>query len=210
MKTRPRDKKAGIIILATLIIISLVEILSRVLILKESMLNTATTGEPLLVIVFAAIILILNAKGKDRACYICYGAWLAYFVLNQVFELPGLIAKLISIIDSNSWVFTIGNLAFLCRILSMLNIIAIGVLVVEYMTDGTICNRAFNGLCIATVGLILANIVISICVAIAGLYPMDIVVQAINNMSRLAMVFLFAFFAYDSAKHQLKKAKLSK
>ena len=152
----------------------------------------------------------MAAKGKDRTCYICYGAWLAYFVLNQVFELPGLISTLISIINSNDWVFTIGNLAFLCRILSMFAIIAIGVLVVEYMTDGTICNRAFNGLCIATVVLILANIVISICVAIAGLYPMDIVVQAINNLSRLTMVFLFAFFAYDSAKAQLKKTDFSK
>ena len=210
MKNRLHDKKAGIAILVALIIISLAEIISRVLILKESMLNTSTTGEPLLVIIFAAIILIMNAKGKDRACYICYGAWLSYFVLNQVFELPGLISTLISIINSNDWVFTIGNLAFLCRILSMFAIIAIGVLVVEYMTDGIICNRAFNGLCIATVVLILANIVISICVAIAGLYPMDIVVQAINNMSRLAMVFLFTFFAYDSAKMQLKKTNLSK
>ena len=210
MKKRLHDKKAGIAILVALIIISLAEIISRVLILKESMLNTSTTGEPLLVIIFAAIILIMNAKGKDRACYICYGAWLSYFVLNQVFELPGLISTLISIINSNDWVFTIGNLAFLCRILSMFAIIAIGVLVVEYMTDGTICNRAFNGLCIATVVLILANIVISICVAIAGLYPMDIVVQAINNLSRLAMVFMLTFFAYDSAKMQLKKVNFSK
>ena len=209
MKKRLHDKKAGIAILISLIIISLAEIISRVLILKESMLNTSTTGEPLLVIIFAAIILIMNAKGKDRACYICYGAWLSYFVLNQVFELPGLISTLISIINSNDWVFTIGNLAFLCRILSMITIIAIGVLVGEYMTDGTICNRAFNGLCVATIVLILANIVISICVAIAGLYPMDILVQAINNMSRLTMVFLFTFFAYDSAKAQLKKTDLA-
>jgi hypothetical protein len=210
MKKRLHNKKAGIAILLALIAISVVEIISRVLILKESMINTATTGEPLLVIIFAAIILIMNAKGKDRTCYICYGAWLAYFVLNQVFELPGLISTLFSIIDSNNWVFTIGNLAFLCRILSMLAIIAIGVLVVEYMTDGTICNRAFNALCIATVVLIMTNIVISICVGIAGLYPMDILIQAINNVSRLAMVFMFTFFAYDSAKHQLKKANLTK
>ena len=207
MLNRPRGKKMGIIILVALIVISLVDILSRVLILKESILNTDTTGEPLLVIIFAAIILIMNAKGKDRACFICYAAWLAYFVLNQVFELPGLVSTLISIIGSNNWVLTIGNLAFICRILSMLNIIAIGVLVVEYMADGTIYNRAFNGLCIATVVLILANIVISICVAIAGLYAMDILIQAINNLSRLAMVFLFAFFAYDSAKMQLEKVK---
>ena len=92
----------------------------------------------------------------------------------------------------------------------MITIIAIGVLLVEYMTDGTICNRAFNGLCIATVVLILANIVISVCVATQGLYPMDILVQAINNLSRLTMVFLFTFFAYDSAKAQLKKTNLTK
>jgi hypothetical protein len=210
MKKRLHDQKAGIAILAALIIISLAEIVSRVLILKESMLNTSTTGEPAIIVLLAAIIMIMTFRGKDRACYICYGAWLGYFVFNQIFELPGLISTLISILNSNNWVFTIGNLAFLCRILSMITIIAIGVLLVEYMTDGTICNRAFNGLCIATVVLILANIVISICVAIQGLYPMDILIQAINNMSRLAMVFLFTFFAYDSAKAQLKKTNLTK
>ena len=210
MKKRLHDKKAGIAILISLIVISLAEIVSRVLILKESMLNTSTTGEPAIIVLLAAIIMIMTFRGKDRACYICYGAWLGYFVFNQIFELPGLISTLISIINSNNWVFTIGNLAFLCRILSMITIIAIGVLLVEYMTDGTICNRAFNGLCIATVVLILANIVISICVAIQGLYPMDILIQAINNMSRLAMVFLFTFFAYDSAKAQLKKTNLTK
>ena len=210
MKNRLHGKKAGIAILLALIVISVVEIVSRVLILKESMLNTATTGEPLLVIVFAAIILILNAKGKDRTCYICYGAWMAYFILNQVFELPGLVSTLISIVASNNGAFTIGNLAFICRILSMVTIIAIGVLLVEYMTDGTIYNRAFNALCIATIGLILVNIVISICAAIAGLYPMDILIQAINNLSRITMVFMFTFFVYDSAKAQLKKTKISK
>ena len=210
MKKRLHDKKAGIAILAALIIISLAEIVSRVLILKESMLNTDTTGEPAIIVLLAAIIMIMTFRGKDRACYICYGAWLGYFVFNQIFELPGLISTLISILNSNNWVFTIGNLAFLCRILSMITIIAIGVLLVEYMNDGTICNRAFNGLCIATFVLILTNIVISVCVAIQGLYPMDILIQAINNMSRLAMVFLFTFFAYDSAKAQLKKTNLTK
>ena len=210
MKNRLHDKKAGVAILISLIIISLADILSRVLILKESMLNTSTTGEPLLVIIFAVIILIMNAKDKDRTCYICYGAWLAYFVLNQVFELPGLVSKLISIVASNDGVLTIGNLAFICRILSMVTIIAIGVLLVEYMTDGTIYKRAFNGLCIATIVFIVANVVISVYVAFNGLYPMDILVQAINNLSRLAMVFLFTFFAYDSAKHQLKKVNFSK
>ena len=210
MKKRLHDKKAGIAILAALIIISLAEIISRVLILKESMLNTDTTGEPAIILLLAAIIMIMTFRGKDRACYICYGAWLGYFVFNQIFELPGLISTLISILNSNNWVFTIGNLAFLCRILSMITIIAIGVLLVEYMNDGTICNRAFNGLCIATFVLILTNIVISVCVAIQGLYPMDILIQAINNMSRLAMVFLFTFFAYDSAKAQLKKTNFTK
>ena len=209
MKKRLHDKKAGIAILAALIIISLAEIVSRVLILKESMLNTSTTGEPAIIVLLAAIIIIMTFRGKDRACYICYGAWLGYFVFNQIFELPGLVSKLITMISSTNS-FDIGNLAFLFRILSMVTIIAIGVLLVEYMTDGTICNRAFNGLCIATVVFILANIVLSICVAIQGLYPMDILIQAINNMSRLAMVFLFTFFAYDSAKAQLKKTNLTK
>jgi hypothetical protein len=39
---------------------------------------------------------------------------------------------------------------------------------------------------------------------------MDILIQAINNISRLAMVFMLAFFAYDSAKMQLQKVNFSK
>ena len=210
MKKRLHDKKAGIAILISLIVISLAEIVSRVLILKESMLNTSTTGEPAIIVLLATIIMIMTFRGKDRACYICYGAWLGYFVFNQIFELPGLVSTFIRMLNSANWAFDIGYLAFIFRILSMVTIIAIGVLLVEYMNDGTIYNRAFNGLCITTVILIVANIVFSICAAIGGLYPMDILVQAINNLSRLAMVFLFTFFAYDSAKAQLKKNNLTK
>jgi hypothetical protein len=31
-----------------------------------------------------------------------------------------------------------------------------------------------------------------------------------NNLYRMTMVFMFTFFAYDSAKHQLKKVNFSK
>ena len=44
LKNRPQGKKMGIILLATLVITSLAEIISRILILKESMLNTSTSG----------------------------------------------------------------------------------------------------------------------------------------------------------------------
>ena len=113
MKRKRFGKEAGNIILIALIIISLAEVIFRSVTMGLDAMSTANFGEQLAVVALAVTILILTAKGKDRACYICYGAWLAYFVLNQVFELPGLVSTLISIIASNNWIFTIGNLAFL-------------------------------------------------------------------------------------------------
>ena len=96
MKKRLHDKKAGIAILLALIIISLVEVIFRAVAMGEAVLTTANLGEQLAVIALAATILILTAKGKDRACYICYGAWIAYFVLDHIFELPGVVFGIIN------------------------------------------------------------------------------------------------------------------
>ena len=210
MRKRLHNKMACIAILTSLIIISLGEIVIRGLILQEQMLGMSTFGEPLMTAIFAAAILIFAAKGKDRVCYICFGAWLGYFVLDQLFELPGLITAFVALRAEASWVIDLGALAFIARILSMITIIAIGVLLVEYMNDGTIYNRAFNALCVITVLLILFNVAASVILAVQGQRPMDIILQAANNVSRLTMVFLFTFFAYDSAKHQLSKTNLSK
>jgi hypothetical protein len=76
------------------------------------------------------------------------------------------------------------------------------------MNDGTIYNRAFNGLCITTVLLIAANIAISICGALVE--GPSFLLDTFHNMYRMTMVFLCTFFAYDSAKAQLKKANLTK
>ncbi|MBR5188097.1 MAG: hypothetical protein IKW18_06460, partial [Clostridia bacterium] len=94
------------------------------------------------------------------------------------------------------------------RVLSMVGIIAVGVLLVEYMTDGTIYNKAFNVLCIATVLLLVATIAGSIYSAVA--VHSKFALETFNSLYRIAMVFMFTFFAYDSAKAQLKKTNLNK
>ena len=97
MKKRLHDKKAGIAILISLIIISLAEVIFRAAVMGlEAILTTANFGEQLAVFALAVTILILTAKGKDRTCYILYGAWIGYFVLDQIFELPGAIISIIS------------------------------------------------------------------------------------------------------------------
>ena len=140
MKNRLHDKKAGIVFLAALIIISLADIISRVAILGEAVYTARNLGEQVAVVVLAATILILGAKGKDRICYICYGAWIGYFVLDQLFELPGMIVTLIKAITSNGY----GISALIFTIIASLGFIAIAALLVEYMNDGTIYSRAFN------------------------------------------------------------------
>ena len=209
MKKRLHDKRAGIAVLISLIIISLAEIVFRSIALGKAVLETSNAGEQVAVIVFALIIMVLTVKGKDRICYICYGAWAGYFVLDQFLELPGVVSEALSMIADSGSILSVGNAAVAVRILSMCCIVAIGVFLIEYMDDGTICNKAFNAVCIATIFLIWVNIATSFLVAVIGGMPM-LLLETFNGLYRITMVFMFTFFAYDSAKHQLKKANLSK
>ena len=144
MKNRLHDKKAGIAILVALIIISLAELIFRATVIREAVLATSNLGEQFAVFALAVTILILTAKGKDRACYICYGAWIASFVLEQIFVLPGDIITLVTLSNPSALAIIIRGAAALASV----GIIAIGVLLVEYMNDGTIYNRLFNCSCI--------------------------------------------------------------
>ena len=217
MKNRLHDKKAGIAILVSLIVISLAEVIYRAVIANGIAFTTSNFGEQLTVIIFALIILIFSAKGKDRVCYIIYGAWIAYFVMDQAFELPGMIGDLcINFSDP------IISIVIVIRMVSMLCIIALSALLVEYMNDGSIYNRAFNTICVITVLLH----VVTIGISINGLIllnttkvPSEVDVNLLNrhnmlvifnNLYRILMVFLFAFFAYDSAKKQLSKVNFDK
>ena len=207
MKKRLHNKKAGIAILISLIVISLAEIIFRAVAMGlEAVLTTANFGEQLAVIALAVTILVLTAKGKDRACYICYGAWLGYFALDQLFELPGLLTEMFALYETVDFC---AHISIALRILSMIFIIFIGVLLIEYMNDGTIFNKAFNILCIASVLSIFISIIITVIHVIEN-GEMYLVLDIFNNIYRLAMIFMFTFFAYDSAKAQLKKTNLTK
>ena len=208
MKKRLHDKKAGIAILVALIIISLAEAIYRAVVMGAAALTTANLGEQVAVIALAVTILILTAKGKDRACYICYGAWIAYFVLDQLFELPAMLITCVTLKPEVD-IDVLGNVTLYLHTFSMIAIIAIGVLLVEYMTDGTIYNHAFNILCVVAVTVLLLTIGISAFVAIRDNILSGFLIT-FNNIYRISMIFMFTFFAYDSAKHQLKKVKLSK
>ena len=217
MKNRLHDKKAGIFILVSLIIISVAEIIFRAVIANGIAFTTANFGEQLTVIIFALLILIFSAKGKDRVCYIIYGAWIAYFVMDQAFELPGMVGDLVINFTQTRMAISIG-----LRLVSMLCIIALSALLVEYMNDGSIYNRAFNTLCVITILLHVVTIGMSIYSVVTGvtiktqngieldLFQKQNILVIFNNLYRIAMVFLFAFFAYDSAKKQLSKVDFSK
>ena len=215
MKKRLHDKKAGIAILVALIIISVAEVIFRAGAMGEAVLTTANLGEQLAVIALAVIIMILTAKGKDRACYILYGAWIGYFVLDQLFELPG------AVIDLIRFMPVMPSLGGIVRVLISICIVSIGVLLVEYMNDGTIFNKLFNTFCLIAVLLVFVSLVLSgsaLATDASGLandmftseeLKINITLDAFNNLYRGAMIFLFTFFAYDSAKAQLKKTDLT-
>ena len=217
MKNRLHDKKAGIAILVSLIIISVAEVIYRVIVANGIAFATSNFGEQLTVIIFALMILIFTAKGKDRVCYILYGAWIAYFVMDQAFELPGVVGDLVMNISAPG----VAN-SIVLRLISMISIIALSALLVEYMNDGSIYNRAFNILTVITILLHVVTIVLGTCGIIFGkaseapngmdltLLQQQVVLVIFNNLYRIAMVFLFTFFAYDSAKKQLNKVDFSK
>ena len=211
MKNRLHDKKAGIAILVSLIVLSLAEIIFRHFFLREMISSTANYAETLAVIILALAILIFTLKGKDRVCYILYGAWIAYFVLDQFFELPG---HLIYVISSLANVGTVSNvsiiiyLGLIVHALSYVGIIVMGILLVEYMNDGSIYNRAFN----ITFALTLMLLLVSVCIGIYNVVmgsPIDLLLLVFNNIYRIIMVVLFTFFAYDSARKQLDKVNFS-
>ena len=214
MKNRLHDKKAGIPILISLIIISVAEIIYRAVVAGDRIYTTSNLGEQLVVLGLALIILILTAMGKDRACYILYGAWIGYFVLDQVFELPGAIIDLVHMADM--------PLGGIIRVLISISIIGIGVLLAEYMNDGTIYNKLFNIFCLFAVLFVLVAIFMSVNALIDGMsrHSNDMVIREqlkvnvtfdlFNNLYRGAMIFLSTFFAYDSAKKQLSKVNFDK
>ena len=210
MKNRPHDKKAGIAILVALIIISLADIIFRAATMGLEAMSTSNFGEQLIVVALAVAILLLNAKGKDRACYILFAAWIAYFVLDQLFEMPGLLTTLLTLFGETGGLHFARIGAIFVRILSMIGTVSIGILLAEYLSDGTINNRAFNIVSGLTVLFILPSIISPLIYVFSGSADSMYVLASFNALYRLAMVFMFTFFAYDSAKHQLKKTNLTK
>lgn len=210
MKKRLHDKKVGIAILLSLLIISLMEVVLRGVLLKKAMADVSNAGEPIINALLSLILIIFAVKGKDRLFYICTGGFLACFVLNQLFGLPGLIANFVSI-QANGMSIPIGNVGILIQIFSMICIIVIGVLLVEYMNDGTIHNKAFNILCVATLLSQLIYMIIGVILVASGnSFDKIYILAVLNGLSNMTMVFLFTFFAYYSAKHQLKKTDFTK
>jgi hypothetical protein len=207
MKRRLHDKKAGIVILAALIIISLAEVILRSVIFKEAMFGLSNAGEPIITAAISLLLLTFALKGKDRVFYILCGIWLGFFMMNQLYGLPGMIADTIEGFSAGSSNTAMCNLI---HALSMICIVVIGALLIEYMNDGSIYNKAFNILCAITAVLLLLLALHNIVYDAWILGRTEVILGSLHNLSRITMVFLFTFFAYDSAKAQLKKTNLTK
>lgn len=204
MKNRLTGKPACLAVLFSLIIVSAAEVISRILILQKAMLNLTNMGEPFLTTVISVLLILCIVKAKDRTFYIFCGAWLAWFVLNQLFTLPTMATDLVEILLRPELYGAYGILGTAFHIVTIFSILAIGALIVKYLNDGTIRNKDFNILSIVTVALILFLIILSVVSAITFKQAF-LIIGAFNNLTRLLMVFLFTFFVYDSAKAQQTK-----
>ena len=210
MKKRLHDKKAGIAILISLFIVSLVETIIRALQPGYAFAVT-DLGEAFAIAILSAVILILTLAKKDRLCYVFYGAFIGWFMLEEALSIPGTVKSLadtianaeqIAAVIKDSVAIPIVSIAI--HVLTSIAIVAIGALVLEYLSDGTICNRAFNAFCIIAVLLLLAAMIINV-IGVASVATVEIGLLLLNNFHRIIMIFLFTCFVYDSAKHQLSK-----
>jgi hypothetical protein len=207
MKKRLHDKKAGIAILSVLFIISLVDVVLRAITFGNMIATSANHGEVFMTAVLSLLLIVFALKGKDRIFHILCGVLLGFFVLEQFMGLPYVVSSLFTVWGLFASIVPI--IALLSRLLGMICIIIIGALFVEYMNDGTIYNKAFNGSCIAAVLMLAISTIIDIYSSIIS-GDAHIVISSLDTISSITMVFLCTFFAYDSAKHQLKKTNLTK
>ena len=215
MKKRLHDKKAGIAILISLFIVSLVETIIRALQPGYAFAVT-DLGEAFAIAILSAVILVLTFAKKDRLCYVFYGAFIGWFMLEEALSIPGTIKTLADTIVNAEEIAAVANgsavmpiVAIAIHVLTSIAIVAIGALVLEYLSDGTICNRAFNAFCIIAVLLLIAALIINV-VGLMNALTVEIGLLILNNLHRVIMIFLFTCFAYDSAKAQLKKADFTK
>jgi hypothetical protein len=207
MRKRLHDKKAGIAILISLIIISLAEVVLRSVIWKEAMFDLSNAGEPVITALLSLLLIAFALKGKDRAFYILCGVWLGFFVMNQLYGLPGMVADTVERFAAGSLNTAMCNLI---HTISIIGIVLIGILLVEYMNDGSIYNKAFNIFCAVTALLLLLLALHNGVYDVLILGRTEVILGSLHNLSRMTMVFLFTFFAYDSAKAQLEQTKISK
>ena len=215
LENRPHGKKMGIVITTILLIITLAETIVRGM-CPDYLFASTDVGETLAIAILAAAILLFTIKKKDRLSYICYGGLIAWYALEKALAIPGLFASLFDNISNLEILATIskgaGPAAIAMGVIDILVaicVIAIGALLVEYMNDGTIYNKAFDVLCTITALLLLVSLVASVHGMIVG-KTVELVLIVLNDLYNIAMVFMLMFFAYDSAKMQLKKANLSK
>ena len=95
MKILLKEQKSRVVILIALIVVSLIEMIFRAVVMKEAALLTANVGEQVAVVAFASLVLFFTLKGNDKVSYISCGVLIAYFVLDQLFELPGIFVNLL-------------------------------------------------------------------------------------------------------------------
>ena len=205
MKNGIHDKKARTPILITLILVSLAEVIYRAIAVGAAALGTANSGEQVTILVFAAIILFFTAKGNEKISYVSCGALIAYFVMDQLIGLPGMIGKLLANISN-----PIVAASVAIRILTMIGVVVLAALLAEYVNDGSIYNRTFVATYWITVLLHAAAICLSVGCIISGTAPalqQDTTLVIFNDLYRIVMVVLFVSFAYESANLQLKREK---
>jgi hypothetical protein len=213
MKKRLCDLQAGLVITVALFLITVAETVVRAM-QPDYLYAMTNKGETFAIAVFAAVILYFTFTKKERLSYICYGVLIGWFVLEEALSLPGALSSLSATISDFEVFAMVSNGAGasvvahgILSILITIGIVAMGVLIAEYLHDGTIYNRAFNVFCLVTVLLLLISLLVGLHALLIG-RTVELLLILLNNLYRITMVFLFVFFAYDSAKAQLKKAKL--
>lgn len=195
------------VILFTLLGLSIFEVFIRLTVFHDTVKLVSNYGEPFVSVVFAILLIFFLLTNKRRIFFILCGGWLAYFSLNQLFVLPSVITDLFTLFGQTSYLVPTTSIIIL-HIVSIVTIIILGGILVEYMNDGTIYDRAFNIVSLITIMIIVAQAVISMFMIVTHSYYVGIsenflILSFLNCINRVVMVFLFAYFAYGTLKAEL-------
>lgn len=201
MKENFNNKNTLVFMLLVLLGLSILNLVLRPVLLGKYALLLPDYGEPFVTIILSLLLLFFAFKGDDRLFYLICGGWLIYFVISQIFSLPGEIISIAGVVQLGD---VTGTIAVFLSLVGRVCVIVLGGLLIAFMKRGNAHNDAFNLVSLITILVFLSCVILSI-YDMYSLGAPNYIFATLFGLTNIVMVFLFTYFVYDCAKAQLSK-----